>query len=69
MESSKENVFKMEYTSVFGQEKIKKEKWTSKLAKFINENKLISITLAIFAFCVSLNFILVFNFVRIIENM
>jgi uncharacterized membrane protein (DUF485 family) len=68
MEFSKENIFKIEYTSVFGQETNKKNKWTSKLLKFIKQNKLISITLTVFFLCLLFNFVLIFNFMQILEN-
>lgn len=69
MEASKENIFKIEYTSVLGEKISKKEKWTSKLGKFIAKNKLITATIIIFFMCLVLNFILIYNFIEILENM
>ena len=42
------------------------EKRTSKLIKFIKNNKLITISALIFIMCVSLNFILIYNFMRVL---
>ena len=69
METSKENVFKVEYASVLGGNIIKKKKWTSKFAELFNKNKLVTATIIIFAMCVILNFVLIYNFMRILENM
>ena len=63
---SKENVFKVEYTSVLGN--TLKEKRTSKIKKFIKTNKIISITVLVFVMCFSLNVIMIYNFMKILEN-
>jgi len=67
MEISKENVFKTQYTSVL--ESTLKKNRTSKILKFIKKNKLISITILVFSTCFSLNIILIYNFLKILENM
>ena len=63
---SKENVFKVEYTSVLGN--TLKEKRISKIKKFIKTNKIISITVLVFVMCFSLNVIMIYNFMKILEN-
>ena len=67
MEISKENVFKVGYTSVLGST-LKKNR-TSKIKKFIKNNKIISITILVFVMCFSLNVIMIYNFMKILENM
>ncbi len=67
MEISKENVFKVEYTSVLGGKTRRNS--TSKIKKFIKSNKIISITILIFIMCFSINIILIYNFMKILENM
>ena len=67
MEISKENVFKTQYTSVLGRSA--KRKRTSKILNFIKKNKIISITILIFIVCSSFNMLLVYNFIKILENM
>jgi hypothetical protein len=69
MELSKENVFKVNYTSVLEKENIKKKKWTSNLKDFIVRNKIITMAMVIFFSCATLNFVLIYNFLRILENM
>lgn len=68
MEISKENIFNVKYTSVLGEKTNKDKKWTSSILEFIHNNKLITITLIIFVMCLSLNFILIYNFMKILEN-
>ena len=67
MEFSKENVFKVGYTSTL-QEKTKKKKWTSKFLKFIHNNKIISISIIVFFMCVMMNLFLIFNFLKILQE-
>ena len=69
MEMSNENAFKVGYTSVFKEQKSKKEKWTSKIGNFINEHKIITLFMVIFCTCCTLNFVLIYNFVQILEKM
>lgn len=67
MEFSKENSFKIGYSSVFAEPKVKNKIRTS-ILKFIKENKIISFTLIIFLIASCFNFILVYNFIRILET-
>lgn len=67
MEISKENIFKVNYTSVLGETK-KEEKSRTSILKFIKENKIISFTFIIFLIASCFNFILVYNFIRILET-
>ena len=69
MDISKENVFKVDYTAVLGREKIKKKRWTSSLKEFIVNNKLITLTIVVFSVCLTLNLVLIYNFMKILENM
>ncbi len=47
---------------------IKEKKWTRYFKEFIDSNKLITITAIIFTLCFALNIILIYNFMRILEN-
>ena len=67
MEISKENIFKVNYTSVLEETK-KEEKSRTSILKFIKENKIISFTFIIFLIASCFNFILVYNFIRILET-
>ena len=66
MEISKENVFKTQYTSIIGQ--ALKGKMASKLKQFIKNNKIISITIVVFFMCLSLNCILIYSFIKVVET-
>lgn len=65
MEISKENMFNINYTSVLEQKPTKRKR-TSKVLKFIKNNKIISIAVIVFFMCVSLNLVLIYNFMRIL---
>ncbi len=69
MEISKENIFRKEYTGIFGQATIKRKSRLKKITGFIKNNKLISITLIVFLMFITLNFVLIYNFIKILENM
>ena len=69
MEISKENVFRATYAPVLGQSFNKHKKRTSSIIKFIRNNKILTTVTVIFFMCVSLNFILIYNFMKILENM
>lgn len=66
MEISKENVFKVGYAPVIGEKKIKRKKWTSRIIKFIYKNKILTTAAIVFIMCVTLNIILIYNFMRIL---
>ncbi len=44
-------------------------KWTSNLKEFIFRNKIISLTIVVFGICLTFNVVLIYNFMRILENM
>ena len=69
METSKDNIFNIKYTSVLNGKKLKRKNRTSSLKRFIVNNKLVSIAIIIFGMCFLLNCILIYNFIRILENM
>ncbi len=67
MEISKKNIFKVGYTSTL-QKKLKNKRWTSKLLKFIRDNKIISISIIIFVMCVGMNLLLIYNFLKVLQQ-
>ena len=66
MDISKENIFKVGYTSTLPK-KGENKKWTSKFFKFIRNNKIISISMILFIMCVGMNLILIYNFLKILQ--
>lgn len=68
MEISKENIYDVKYTSILKRNNFKKRKWTSNLKKFIHENKIISISIVIFIMCIGMNLFLIYNFMKILQE-
>ena len=64
MQVSKENVFKINYSSV-----VTKKKRTSKIINFIKNNKIISMAVSVFVLCVSINIFFIYSFIRIVEKL
>ncbi len=69
MEISKENIFKVGYTPLLENKKVQKEKWTSRMKRFMFANKILGITFLIFLTFIIANFVLIYNFMRVLENM
>lgn len=68
MEISKENIYDVKYTSILKEKNSDKRKRTSNLKKFIRENKIISISIVLFIMCVGMNLILIYNFMKILQE-
>lgn len=54
--------------SILDKKEFKQNRWTSKLLKKIYKNKIIVIFMMIFACCVILNIIYIYNFFRILKQ-
>ena len=67
MDISKENIFKVGYTSTL-QKNVENKKWTSKFLKFIRDNKIISISIILFFMCVMMNLFLIYNFLKVLQQ-
>ena len=63
----KKNMYKVNYTSVLSDNKKAKKIWTS-LFKFVKNNKIIIVSLAIFMVAICFNFILLYDFFSILER-
>ena len=68
MSISKENIYNIKYTAIIGENNKKRKNWTSKLKKIIYENKIISIFISIFISCVIMNLFLIYNFLKILQQ-
>ena len=68
MEISKENIFKKNYTSIWSGYKTKRKNRTSKIINFIKKNKIISIIAITFFTCLTLNLVLIYNFMKILGS-
>ena len=69
MEISKKSVFNVEYAPIFTEEKKAKIKWTSRIAEIVNKHKIVTLFILIFCTCCALNFILIYNFMQILEKL
>lgn len=67
MNISEDNMFKIGYTSVLSKKIDNKKRWTSFIG-IIKKYKLIITTITIFLLASTFNFILLFNFFRILER-
>ena len=63
----KEDFFKVGYTTYLSR-KSKKFSWTSKIKKFIIENKIIFIAIIVFFTCVGMNLFLIYNFLKVLQS-
>ena len=68
MSISKENFYNIKYTAIIGENNKKRKNWTSKLKRIIYENKIISIFISIFIGCVIMNLFLIYNFLKILQQ-
>ena len=69
MEYVRDEIFNIRYNEQLNKLELKKESWTSKLKLIIKKHKFISITLITFIMFSSLNFIMICNFIKLLENM
>lgn len=67
MNISEDNMFKMGYTSVLSKNINNKRRWTS-LISLIKKYKIMITTIIIFLIAFSFNFVLLYNFFRILER-
>lgn len=63
-----ENVFNIKYNTEMDRLEIEKERKTSKIYKFIQKHKFISVIFASFFTLSTINFYLIYSFVKILEN-
>lgn len=63
-----EKIFNIQYNNKLDRLQIKDNKKTNKFFEFINNHKFISIILTSFLLFSVINFYLIFNFVKILEN-
>ena len=63
-----DEIFKIRYNTGLDRLQVDKEKWTRRLAKKIIKNKLL--TMIIFAFIIfsTINVIMIYNFIKILQN-
>lgn len=63
-----ENVFNVKYNTKLDKLKMQKERRTTKIFRFVQKHKFISIVSVSFFALSSINFYLIYNFMKILEN-
>lgn len=57
----------MNYNTLLGENGTKKRIWTSRILKFIKNNKIVSISIVLFILCVNVNLILIVRFLSVLQ--
>ena len=68
MEYAKDEMFEVRYNTKLDRLVIKKERMRSKVWRKIKKNKLLSITVSSFILFSIANFIMIYNFMKILQN-
>lgn len=68
MEYVKSDFFKVKYNTKLNRLEFKKESWTSKLKAKIKKHKIITMAVVTLVVFLILNFIMVYNFMIILQN-
>jgi len=68
MEYAKDEVFQIRYNTNLNRLQIGNERWTSRLLKSIKKHKLITTTVIAFVMFSTANIIMIFNFMKILQN-
>lgn len=68
MEYAKDGFMQIKYNSKLNKIELKKENWTSKVYKTIKKHKLITTVIIAFGMFSTLNAIMIYNFMKIMQN-
>ena len=68
MEYAKDEVFQIRYNTSLNRLQIGKENWTSRFFKTIKRHKLISMVVIAFIMFSTVNVIMIYNFMKILQN-
>ena len=68
MNISKEKIQNGKCISKLERKMNRERKWTSNIVKFICKNKIITTSIIVFFMCVIMNLILIYNFLRILQQ-
>lgn len=68
MEYAKDEVFKIRYNTNLNRLQIGKENWTSRFFKAMKRHKLISMVVIAFIMFSMANVIMIYNFMKILQN-
>lgn len=68
MEYAKDDIFQIRYSTNLNRLQIGHERWTSRLLKTIKRHKLISTTIIALIVFSTANVIMIYNFMKILQN-
>ena len=68
MEYAKDDVFQIRYNTNLNRLQIGQERWTSRLLKTMKKHRLITTTVIAFIMFSIANIIMIYNFMRILQN-
>ena len=68
MEYAKDDFFKIRYNTKLNKLQIKKENWTSRIYQKIKAHKLITTAILAFILFSTINIIMIYNFMKILQH-
>ena len=68
MEYAKDEIFQIRYNTELNRLQMKGEGWTSKLSKMIKRHKLLTTTVIAFGLFSTINIIMIYSFMNILQN-
>jgi len=68
MEYAKDEIFQIRYNTKLNRLEMKGEGWTSKLVKIIKRHKLLTTTVIAFGLFSTINIIMIYSFMNILQN-
>lgn len=69
MEYAKDEIFQIKYNTKLNRLEMGKENWTSKLVKKMQSHKLLTTTIIAFFMFATLNVVMIYSFMRILEKL
>ena len=68
MEYAKDEIFQIRYNTKLDRLQIKGEAWTSKIYNKIKKHKLLTTTIVAFLMFSTINIVMIYNFMKILQN-
>lgn len=69
MEYAKDEIFQIKYNTKLNRLEMQKESWTSQIAKKIRGHKLLTTTIIAFFMFATLNMVMIYSFMKILERL
>lgn len=69
MECTKDEIFQVRYNTKLNRLEMKGENWTSRLYKKIKRHKLLTTTIIAFFMFATLNLVMIYSFMKILQNL